>query len=82
MGGIGSIWHWIILLLIVGVIFGTKRLRNIGEDLGTAVKGFRRGVQGPDDRAELGIDRLDRPDVAEVASQSKSTGSSQKETDA
>ena len=39
--GIGSTWHWLILLVVVLVIFGTKKLRNIGSDLGGAVKGFK-----------------------------------------
>ncbi len=40
-----SIWHWLIVLVIVLVIFGTKKLRNIGEDLGGAVKGFKQGMR-------------------------------------
>ena len=40
-----SIWHWLIVLLIVMMIFGTKKLRNIGEDLGGAVKGFKQGMR-------------------------------------
>ncbi len=40
-----SIWHWLVVLLIVVVIFGTKKLRNIGSDLGGAVKGFKDGVR-------------------------------------
>ncbi|PLC50226.1 twin-arginine translocase subunit TatA [Pollutimonas subterranea] len=39
-----SIWHWLIVLVIVALIFGTKKLRNMGEDLGGAVKGFKKGV--------------------------------------
>jgi sec-independent protein translocase protein TatA len=39
MGGF-SIWHWLIVLVVVALIFGTKRLRNMGEDLGSAIKGF------------------------------------------
>ncbi|MBY0576461.1 MAG: Sec-independent protein translocase subunit TatA [Gallionellaceae bacterium] len=39
-----SIWHWLIVLLVVVLIFGTKKLRNIGSDLGGAVKGFKQGV--------------------------------------
>ena len=42
-----SIWHWIIVLVIVALIFGTKKLRNIGEDMGSAVKGFKKGLQDP-----------------------------------
>lgn len=44
MGGM-SIWHWLILLVVVLVIFGTKKLRNLGEDLGGAVKGFKEGMK-------------------------------------
>lgn len=40
-----SIWHWLIVLIIVMLVFGTKKLRNIGSDLGGAVKGFKDGVK-------------------------------------
>ena len=39
-----SIWHWLIVLVIVMLVFGTKKLRNIGSDLGGAVKGFKEGM--------------------------------------
>jgi len=51
MGGL-SIWHWLIVLLVVVLIFGTKKLRNIGQDLGGAVKGFKEGVKGAGDEAD------------------------------
>ena len=41
-----SIWHWLIVLVIVLLIFGTKKLRNMGSDLGGAVKGFKDGMKG------------------------------------
>ena len=40
-----SIWHWLIVLAIVLLIFGTKKLRNMGSDLGGAVKGFKEGMK-------------------------------------
>ncbi len=40
-----SIWHWLIVLLVVVLVFGTKKLRNIGSDLGGAVKGFKEGMK-------------------------------------
>ncbi|MEG2045261.1 MAG: Sec-independent protein translocase subunit TatA [Comamonas sp.] len=40
-----SIWHWLIVLLIVVLVFGTKKLKNIGGDLGGAVKGFKDGMK-------------------------------------
>ena len=48
-----SIWHWLIVLVIVMLIFGTKKLRNIGADLGGAVRGFKDGMrEGGSDKAE------------------------------
>jgi sec-independent protein translocase protein TatA len=46
-----SIWHWLIVLVIVMLVFGTKKLGNIGGDLGKAVKGFKDGVKGEEDKA-------------------------------
>ncbi|WP_295500636.1 Sec-independent protein translocase subunit TatA [Limnohabitans sp. Rim8] len=43
--GTFSIWHWLIVLLIVVMVFGTKKLRNMGSDLGGAVKGFKDGMK-------------------------------------
>lgn len=40
-----SIWHWLVVLLIVVLVFGTKKLKNMGADLGGAVKGFKDGVR-------------------------------------
>ena len=40
-----SIWHWLIVLAIIVLIFGTKKLRNLGTDLGGAVKGFKDGMK-------------------------------------
>jgi sec-independent protein translocase protein TatA len=40
-----SIWHWLIVLVIVMLVFGTKKLRNIGTDLGGAVRGFKEGMR-------------------------------------
>jgi sec-independent protein translocase protein TatA len=41
-----SIWHWLIVLVVVVLIFGTKKLKNVGSDLGSAVKGFKDGMKG------------------------------------
>lgn len=42
--GIGAWWHWLVVLLIVILVFGTKKLRNIGSDVGGAVKNFKEAV--------------------------------------
>ncbi len=45
-----SIWHWLIVLVIVALVFGTKKIGNMGSDLGKAVKGFKDGVKGDEDK--------------------------------
>ena len=45
-----SMWHWLIVLLVVVLIFGTKKLRNLGTDLGSAVKGFKDGMKTEEDK--------------------------------
>ncbi len=47
-----SIWHWLIVLLVIALVFGTKNLRNIGSDLGNAVKGFKEGMRSDDEAAK------------------------------
>lgn len=53
MGGL-SIWHWLIVLVIVVLVFGTKRLKNVGKDVGEAVKGFKQGMDDKDPPGQLG----------------------------
>ena len=45
-----SIWHWVIVLVVVVLIFGTKKLRNLGTDLGSAVKGFKDGMKTEEEK--------------------------------
>ena len=70
IGGI-SMWQLLILLLIVVLVFGTKRLRNMGGDLGAAVKGFRKGMEDVKDGMEekLEPDQLAADEPAEAASE-------------
>ncbi|CAB3759438.1 Sec-independent protein translocase subunit TatA [Paraburkholderia humisilvae] len=56
-----SIWHWLIVLLIVALVFGTKKLRNIGSDLGGAVKGFKEGMKDPDAPADAQAQQRELP---------------------
>lgn len=46
-----SIWHWLIVLVVVMLVFGTGKLKNMGSDLGKAIKGFKEGVKGEDEKA-------------------------------
>lgn len=50
-----SVFHWLIVLLVVIMVFGTKKLRNLGEDLGGAVRGFKEGLHG---EVEKGTSKL------------------------
>ena len=61
-----SIWHWLIVLLVVVLIFGTKKLRNIGQDLGGAVKGFKEGVKGSEDAAAEAAKSAEAPPAAAI----------------
>ncbi|MES2741286.1 MAG: Sec-independent protein translocase subunit TatA [Pseudomonadota bacterium] len=45
-----SIWHWLIVLVVVMLVFGTKKLGNMGGDIGKAVKGFKDGIKGEEDK--------------------------------
>lgn len=49
-----SIWHWLIVLAVVVMVFGTKKLGNIGSDLGGAIKGFKEGMREEGDSGKAG----------------------------
>ena len=75
-----SIWHWLIVLLVVVLIFGTKKLTNIGKDLGGAVKGFKDGVKdggAPNDAgatppAQVNASKVNDPNTVDVEAKTKS----------
>jgi len=73
IGGI-SVWQLLILLLIVVLVFGTKRLRNMGGDLGAAVKGFRKGMDDAsgDSDEKLEPDKIASEKPAKTTSEEKS----------
>ena len=52
MIGAFSPWHWLLVLLVVVLIFGTKKLAGLGKDLGSAIRGFKQGLNGHDDVAK------------------------------
>lgn len=63
-----SIWHWLIVLVIVALVFGTKKLRNIGEDVGSAVKSFRKGMNEDDEATRLKADPPAEPSTSTSSS--------------
>ena len=50
-----SIWHWLIVLVVVMLVFGTKKLGSMGGDIGKAVKGFKDGVKGEEDKTASAV---------------------------
>jgi sec-independent protein translocase protein TatA len=72
-----SIWHWLLVLLIAVLIFGTKKLRNMGEDLGGAVKGFRKAMNeadSPDDDPKRLKQQEADADFADAGKQNETAG--------
>ena len=71
-----SIWHWLIVLVVVVLIFGTKKLRNLGADLGSAVKGFKDGMKSdegePQDSTKLEHSAVGQTIEGEVKEKTKS----------
>ena len=68
-----SIWHWLIVLLIVVMVFGTKKLKNIGSDLGGAVKGFKDGMKEGSSSEEQAAANAPAGQVTNTAAADKTT---------
>ena len=62
-----SIWHWLIVLLVIILVFGTAKLKNIGKDIGGAIKGFKEGIKEGGDPAAEGTQKVE--DAKRVAGQ-------------
>jgi sec-independent protein translocase protein TatA len=73
MGGL-SIWHWLIVLLIVLVIFGTSRLKNVGGDLGKAIREFKHSMGGEDEKKSDAQLRADAPAAPQPPPASSNAG--------
>ncbi len=80
--GFDSVWHWLILLVIVLLVFGTKKIRNLGPDLGAAIRDFKKGLSGDDEakqkeeeaearRKEAEQLRADPPPATDTTTQSQ-----------
>ena len=67
-----SIWHWVIVLVIVMLVFGTKKLGNIGSDLGKAVKGFKDGVKGSEEERPAAPGQVADKSTIDVEAREKS----------
>ncbi|WP_198117851.1 Sec-independent protein translocase subunit TatA [Massilia rhizosphaerae] len=68
-----SIWHWLIVLVVVVVVFGTGKLRNAGPDLGKAIKGFKDGMKGEEDKPSGNASQPQQPQQPQQQVADKST---------
>jgi sec-independent protein translocase protein TatA len=66
-----SVWHWLIVLLIILLVFGTKKLRNLGSDLGGAVKGFKEGIKEGTAAADAGTTTTQKTEAPTIDVQAK-----------
>lgn len=81
--GFDSIWHWLVLLVVVLLVFGTKKIRNLGPDLGNAVRGFKKAMHGDDEdeaKAKSAAEKLqaDPPASAQSGTQQQRDSSESK----
>ncbi|MFC5510659.1 Sec-independent protein translocase subunit TatA [Massilia jejuensis] len=65
-----SIWHWVIVLVVVVLLFGTKKLGNVGSDIGKAVKGFKDGVKGDEEKSTVNTTTTTTVHPSQVADKS------------
>jgi sec-independent protein translocase protein TatA len=54
-----SIWHWLVVLLVIILVFGTSKLKNIGKDLGGAIKGFKEGIKEGGDEVDAAAKKVE-----------------------
>jgi sec-independent protein translocase protein TatA len=62
-----SIWHWLVVLLVIILVFGTSKLKNIGKDLGGAIKGFKEGIKEGGDEVDAATKKVE--EAKQVAGQ-------------
>jgi len=70
--GAFSIWHWLVVLIIVMLVFGTKRLASLGSDLGAALRGFRESMRSADEGAQPALDANGRTAETQARDRSQS----------
>jgi sec-independent protein translocase protein TatA len=69
MAGGLSIWHWVIVLIVVLLVFGTKKLRNAGGDLGAAIKNFKQGMRDESEPEKLSSESRESESVKDSSKQ-------------
>lgn len=74
--GTFSIWHWLIVLLVIILVFGTAKLKNVGKDLGGAIKGFKEGIKDGTEDVAQGADQPKQVPGQTIDVQAKEKGRS------
>lgn len=69
--GLDSVWHWLIFLVIVLLLFGTKKIRNLGPDLGEAIRGFKKGLGGDDEAKKKDEEEARRKEAEQLRADPK-----------
>lgn len=72
-----SIWHWLIVLVIVVLVFGTAKLKNMGKDLGGAIKGFKEGMKEGDEPAKTTAAATAKAEAPKQVAEEKSAPAAQ-----
>lgn len=70
-----SVWHWLIVLVIVVLVFGTGKLKNMGKDLGGAIKGFKEGMKEGDDKSDAKKEIVQDKNTVDVEAKDKTNAS-------
>ena len=70
-----SVWHWLIVLVIVVLVFGTGKLKNMGKDLGGAIKGFKEGMKEGDDKSDAKKEIAQDKNTGDVEAKDKTNAS-------
>jgi sec-independent protein translocase protein TatA len=78
--GLDSIWHWAILLVIILLVFGTGKLTRVGSDLGNAVRGFKKAMQGDEDEEKRKAQETLQADPPPTAGSSTQANQSQRDS--
>jgi sec-independent protein translocase protein TatA len=74
--GTFSIWHWLIVLLVIVLVFGTAKLKNVGKDLGGAIKGFKEGIKDGTEEGAPGTEHAKQVPGQTIDVQAKEKGRS------
>ncbi|MEO8810686.1 MAG: twin-arginine translocase TatA/TatE family subunit [Rhodanobacter sp.] len=78
--GFDSIWHWLVVLAIVLLLFGTKKIRNLGPDLGEAIRGFKKGLGGDDEAKKKADEEARRREAEQLRADPRPADSASKQS--